>query len=434
MTPDTQAKAMTDDMVLISVDDHVLEPATMFDGRMPRRFADRAPRVQRGDDGIERWTFEGRVLSAVGENGLMGKPPTQRGREAATFAEMRPSYTDVHERVLDMNAGGVLAALCFPTFVRFCGQVFAEAPDRELGLAALRAYNDWCLDEWCGAYPDRFIPIGLVPLWDPESAATEVRRVAARGCRAITFSENPASLGLPSVHGSHWDPLFAACVDNGAVLCTHVGSSSRITRTANDAHQMVPLVLSQLNSTMAAADWLLSPVFTNFPDLRVCISEGGISWIPAFLERVQHMVTWNGPWAGYDPTFDAAAVFRRNLRVCFVDDRLGIELRDRIGVETIMWESDFPHPDSTWPCSPEHLADALSGCTSAERDAITFANAARTFGFDPFAQRARAASTVGALRAEVPHRDLTTLTPYTGADKSALFSASTRTDDGLVRH
>src|SRR6185503_3783488 len=112
--------------------------------------------------------------------------------------------------------GGVLAALCFPTFVRFCGQIFNETPDRELGLAALGAYNDWYLDEWCGAYPDRFIPPALVPLWDPEAAAADVRRVAARGCRAITFSENPAALGLPSVHGSHWNPLFAACVDNDA--------------------------------------------------------------------------------------------------------------------------------------------------------------------------------------------------------------------------
>jgi hypothetical protein len=196
----------------------------------------------------------------------------------------------------------------------------------------------------------------------------------------------------------------------------------------------VPLVLSQLNSTIAAADWLLSPVFGNFPELRVCISEGGISWIPAFLERVQHMVTWNGPWAGFDPDFDARTVFRRNLRVCFVDDRLGIELRERIGVETIMWESDFPHPDSTWPRSPEHLADALAGCTSAERDAITFANAASTFGFDAFAQRTRAASTVGALRAEVQGRDLTTSTPYMGADKRALFRNPERSDDGLVRH
>ena len=88
-----------------------------------------------------------------------------------------------------------------------------QGPDRDTNLVMIRAYNDWHVDEWCGAYPERFIPCGILPLFDVEAAAVEVHRLAAKGCHAVTFSENPAGLGMPSIHTDAWDPLFAACVD-----------------------------------------------------------------------------------------------------------------------------------------------------------------------------------------------------------------------------
>jgi hypothetical protein len=118
--------------------------------------------------------------------------------------------------------------------------------------------------------------------------------------------------------------------------------------------------------------------------------------------------------------------FRRHFVGCFVDDPLGILLRDRFGVGNIMWESDYPHPDSTWPRSPEHVWQNLAGCDDAEKDAITHANAARVFRFEPFARRSRRQSTAAALRREVAGRDLSTVVPYTGADKAiSLFGRST---------
>ena len=117
-----------------------------------------------------------------------------------------------------MDTNWTQASLCFPNFPRFCGQTFLEASDRELALLCVRAYNDWMVEEWCGASDGRLVPLCLVPLWDPQLAAAEVERNAARGVRAVCFSEIPAYLGLPSIHSGEWDPFFAACEATGTVL------------------------------------------------------------------------------------------------------------------------------------------------------------------------------------------------------------------------
>ena len=123
-----------------------------------------------------------------------------------------------------MNANGVLASLCFPSFPGFCGALWTRTKDKGVSLTMLRAYNDWHIDEWCGAYPGRFIPLALAPLWDPKLMADEIRRVAKKGCHAVTFSENPEKLGLPSLHSEHWDPFWSACCDEGTIVCIHIGS------------------------------------------------------------------------------------------------------------------------------------------------------------------------------------------------------------------
>ena len=212
------------DLILISVDDHVVEPPTMFDEHWPKKYADRIPRCRRGRR--RRRHLGVRRASArpnVGLNAVAGCPPDEYNLDPTEYTQMRPGCFDVHERVRDMSAAGVLAGLNFPTFPHFCGQFFGRIDDKDVALAAVRAYNDWHIDEWAGAYPDRFIPLSIPPLWDPPAMADEIRRVAAKGCHAVTFSENPSKLGLPSYHTEHWDPFFAACVDAGSPsVCTSV--------------------------------------------------------------------------------------------------------------------------------------------------------------------------------------------------------------------
>ena len=146
---------------------------------------------------------------------MAGRPPEEYGIEPTSFDEIRPGCYDIHERVKDMDANGVLGSLCFPSFPQFCGQLFARTADKDVALAMVQAYNDWHIDEWCGAYPGRFIPCPLPPIWDPEVMAAEVRRIAAKGAHAVTFSENPSKLGWPSFHSDHWDPFWKAVQRRG---------------------------------------------------------------------------------------------------------------------------------------------------------------------------------------------------------------------------
>ena len=182
----------------------------------------------RQEDGSDVWVFNGTVIPNIGLNAVAGRPKEEYGVEPTAFDEMRPGCYDVHERIKDMNAGGVLASMNFPSFPGFSARLFAAAADKELALAVVRAYNDWHIDEWCGAYPGRFIPMALPVLWDPDLAAAEVRRVAAKGCRSMTFTESPFGLGFPSLHDPAWDPLWTALCDEGVVLSIHLGSSGSL--------------------------------------------------------------------------------------------------------------------------------------------------------------------------------------------------------------
>ena len=200
------------DMILVSVDDHLVEPPNLFEGRLPTKFANQAPKVISNDKGDDVWTFNGSVIPNIGLNAVAGRPKEEYGIDPTAFDEMRPGCYDIHERVKDMNAGGVLGSMCFPSFPGFAGRLFATADDKDLALAVTRAYNDWHIDEWCGSYPGRFIPMALPIIWDADLCAEEVRRVAAKGCHSITFTENPSTLGCPSFHSDFWDPLVAGVV------------------------------------------------------------------------------------------------------------------------------------------------------------------------------------------------------------------------------
>jgi hypothetical protein len=143
-----------DDMIMISVDDHVVEPPDVFDGRLAAKYIDRAPQIVRKDDGSDVWVFEGRQMPNIGLNTVAGRPPAEYGVEPTAYSQLRPGCYDVKARVDDMNANGVLGSMCFPSFPAFCGQIFYGAQDKELAIAVLRAYNDWHIDEWCGGAPE----------------------------------------------------------------------------------------------------------------------------------------------------------------------------------------------------------------------------------------------------------------------------------------
>ena len=395
------------DLILVSVDDHLVEPPEIFQGRLPTRFVDAAPRIEHTPDGSDVWIFNGNVIPNIGLNAVAGRPKEEYGVEPTAFDEMRPGCYDVHERIKDMNAGGVLGSMNFPSFPGFSGRLFAACEDKGLALAVVQAYNDWHIEDWCGSYPGRFIPMALPVLWDPELAATEVRRVAAKGCRSITFTENPATLGYPSFHSDHWDPLWRAVVDEGVVISIHLGSSGQLAVTAPDAPVDVMITLQPMNICQAAADLLWSRVIKKFPGIRFALSEGGTGWIPYFLDRLDRTYDMHHLWTGQD--FGGrlpSEVFREHFLTCFIADPVGIQLRQQVGLENIAWECDYPHSDSSWPKAPEEIALVAAAVPDRELSMITYENACRWYSFDPFAHRAKERSTVAALRADAGDHDV----------------------------
>ena len=392
-----------DDMVLISVDDHVVEPPDMFKDHVPAKWADKAPRSERrpmGEGHYDVWVYEGNEVPNIGLNAVAGRPPEEYNFNPTSYDEIRDGCYDVDKRVDDMNLNGVLASMCFPSFPQFCGQLFSRSNDLELGYVMLQAYNDWHIDSWCGAHPGRFIPLSIPPIWNPELMAKEVRRVSDKGCHNVTFSEDPSKLGWSSLHSEDWDPFWKACVDTNTQVCLHIGSSSTMI-DLKDAPIDVMVTLTPLNAMQAASNIIWSPLLKRFPDLKFAMSEGGIGWVPYFMERIDYVYERHHYWTMQDfgdirPSDKAKEVFSW----CFIDDKAGVQDRDLIGVENISWECDYPHSDSTWPQAPEALWKHFDGVPDADIEAMTWKNAARRFQFDPFQHRPREEATVGALRAK----------------------------------
>ncbi|MFN8100370.1 MAG: amidohydrolase family protein [Mycobacterium sp.] len=398
----------TDDMILISVDDHIIEPPDMFKNHLPEKYKNEAPRLVHNPDGSDTWQFRDTVIPNVALNAVAGRPKEEYGLEPQGLDEIRTGCYDVHERVKDMNAGGILASMNFPSFPGFAARLFATE-DVDFSLALVRAYNDWHIDEWCGAYPARFIPMALPVIWDAELCAQEVRRCAEKGVHSLTFTENPAALGYPSFHDEFWKPLWRALCDTGTVMSVHIGSSGKLAITAPDAPLDVMITLQPMNIVQAAADLLWSKPVKDYPDLKIALSEGGTGWIPYFLERADRTYEMHSTWTHQD--FGGklpSEVFREHFLTCFISDPLGIKLRHEIGIDNICWEADYPHSDSMWPGAPEELGAvfAAENVSDDDIDKMTYQNAMRWYSFDPFAHIGREQATVGALRKAAAGHDV----------------------------
>ncbi|HXW34414.1 MAG TPA: amidohydrolase family protein [Acidimicrobiales bacterium] len=368
---------------VISVDDHLIEPPDLFEGRVEARFGDRAPHIVEESDGSQAWLYEDQKYPNVGLNAVAGRTKESWSMDPARFDEMRPGCFDIHARIADMDLNGVWASVCFPSLVAgFCGAVFSKSKDPELGLACLRAWNDWHLDVWAGTYPDRIIALQLPWLRSVELAAEEVRRNAARGFKAVSFPEFPAQLGLPSIFTGEWDPFFAACEETSTVVCLHTGASAWAPLPSpGPPFELLP-TLFPVNALIAAAEWLWSGVPLRFPGLSVAMSEGGIGWVPMLIDRVDYVLEHSA--SGNESTswpsdLAPSEVLKRNFFFCTIDDPSVIELRHRIGIEHIMVESDYPHADSTWPDTQEVLAKSLSSLDDDELRLVAAGNAARLF-------------------------------------------------------
>lgn len=376
---------------LVSVDDHIIEPATVWTDRLPVKYQEAGPHVETDGD-REVWVYEGEPLATMGLNAVAGKQHKDFAMDPVRFSDMIPGCYDPVQRARDLLADGVRGSLCFPTFPRFAGQRFLTASDKDLADLCVKAYNDWMYEEWCASVPGLYIPMMIGQLWDPELMAAEVRRNAARGFRAITFPESTTPFDQPSFHTTHWDPVWRAVTECDMAVCIHIGTSGRSLMSSEDSSYSVAIALGPVNAQITFMDLLLCGIPQRFPDIKFALSEGGIGWVPFALERVDRTWERHRYWADLDDT-PPSEVFRRNFWVCFIDEAVGIETRHHIGLDRIMWECDYPHADTPWPNSQGEVRKALAGLPADEVAAITHGNAEKLFRWD---ERPDVASVLGA--------------------------------------
>jgi predicted TIM-barrel fold metal-dependent hydrolase len=405
VSPNQSASTETPEIPLIvSVDDHVVEPPHLWQKWLPEKLRDRGPRIERHGLGelkfvggtsyqvtfdesgpqADCWVYEDLVVPHKRHVAAVGFERDDMSLSPITYDEMRPGCYDPTERLADMDINWVEASLSFPTFPRFCGQTFLEAKDRELALACVYAYNDWMHEEWCGDSGGRLIPLPIIPLWDADLAAAEVRRNAVRGAHAVCFSEIPPNLGLPSVHTGYWDPFFAACAETQTVVCMHIGSSSKMPATSSDAPAAVQATLSFGNAMGSLADFLFSGVLVRFPELRIAYSEGQIGWIPYILERADDVWLEHRAWGGVRDIVPEppSTYYYRQVYGCFFRDHHGIVSLDAVGEDNTTFETDYPHTDSTWPHTKEVAEKMFTGLDDSVIYKLVRGNAIRMLSLD----------------------------------------------------
>ena len=393
---------------IISVDDHVVEPPDLWTERLPKKYLDRGPRVvrdsakfhfeggvfsyERGvDDGepCDWWLYDDLVYpfpklsAAIGFENLDVTP--------TTFDEIRPGCWIQKDRLADMDANHTDASICFPnTLPRFCGQAFLERADKDLALVCVQAYNDWLIDEWCaGDGYGRLIPLTMIPLWDAELAAAEIRRCADKGSFAITFPENPYPLGLPSIHDKtrFWDPVFQACEDTESTICMHIGSSSSMPTTSPDAPFIVSSTLTFSNAMGSMVDFIFSGTLERFKTLKIAYSEGQVGWMPYVMERADKLAAERVA----DDTFGTTlphppSSYVDRIYGCVFDDEVGLANRDRIGMDQITFEVDYPHADSTFPRTLEVATGICTNAGLSDDEVYKFlrGNAITCYGLERF--------------------------------------------------
>jgi predicted TIM-barrel fold metal-dependent hydrolase len=400
---------------IISVDDHVVEPAHVWQTWLPEKHREKGPRVERKQWGKIRmkkgakyameedpegewgdaWIYEDEVIYVQKKFVAIPKAATD-GEDLSTFDksvmtmtpvtydDMRPGCYDPKERKKDFELNWVDGSLPFPTFPRFCGQTFKEAQDKELALACVEAYNDWMVEEWCDPSIGVNIPLCIIPLWDVELAAKEIQRNAARGVRAVCFSELPTRLDLPSVHTGYWDPMLAACGDTGTTLCMHVGSSSTDPFSSKDAPPGVGSMVAFNNTMASLGDYLFGGIMHRFPKLKLAYSEGQIGWIPYALERADTVWEEHNAWqfSKRKCPEPPSSYYYGRVYGCFTWDQHGVKSLDEVGEHNICFETDYPHTDTTWPNSKQYCEQVLAGLTEQQQYDILRGNAIRMLELD----------------------------------------------------
>ena len=404
-----------DDLVLVSIDDHVVEPPNMFDGRLAAKYVDDAPRVVKDDNGVDRWMYRGNQTGVVGLNAVVSWPKTEWGFDPAGFDEMRPGSYDIHARVRDMDVNGITASMCFPTFAGFSAGHFRHVKD-ETTNAVIRAYNDWHIEDWCGAYPDRFLPLSIVPSWDQAEAdrRDQARRRQGRQGDHVARAPAPRRAAELSRHGSLGPDLRSADRQRAGDVPAHRSGLRRAAaRPRRAGRQPDDHGLPDLDARRPGP--AVGPGVPHVPGAEGRLLRGRHRVDPVLPRPLRPSLHQPGVAARRGPTSAASCRARCSAST---PSPATSPTRRRSGCATRSASTSSPGsattrtPTRSGRTPPRQMLGELNavGATDEEIDKISWQNACRFFDWDPFQKGSRAEHTVGALRARSTDVDMSTTT------------------------
>lgn len=367
----------------ISVDDHAQEHPQVWTERLSKtRWGERVPHLEPQADGTERWVVDGQKSDLPGV-ARVGATVADRTKEPQRWEEVPKIAYVPSERLKTMDVDGVDFSVLYPSVAGVAGEIFGRLTDPELELACVQAYNDWLVEEWASV-SERFIPQCLVPISPIEAAVQEIKRAVAKGHKGVVYPAVPMLIrDVPHINEPAYDPIWATCQDLGVPVCFHAGASKAI---QFPAYQGLPAGLSAameaitrpVSSVLVVANLLFSRILSRFPQLKVVFAETSLAWGAYELELADHQFERQRLYLeGYE--FKPSELFKRQCYLTGWFDRTGIQTRSYIGLENIMWATNFPLATSTWPNSRTVIARCFAGVPEDERRQMLWGNAAKLY-------------------------------------------------------
>jgi uncharacterized protein len=373
---------------IIDADTHVTETPDLWTSRAPAHMRDRVPFVETDSRGVQRWRVgDGRPLASVGMTATAGRGTFKHPPK--NYEGMHPGAYDANARLKYMDQIGIWAMVMYPNVGGFGAQQFLKLNDPELMLTCVQIYNDW-QTEWASADSRRLLPITSIPFWDIDAAVTEVHRCAAKGHKGILFTGEPQYYGKPLLGDPHWNPLWEAAVECDLPISFHIGSGdmqeglakARVNTYGRMAAFTELAVDIFLHNGIQLNDLLMSGVLARHPKIKFVSVESGIGWIPFVLEAMDYQFKGNSVREEH-PEFDLlpSEYFARNVYACYwFEQTAPRRLIDKVGVDNVLFETDFPHPTSLYGEEVHaRIKGGLSDCEESVRRKILWGNSQKLY-------------------------------------------------------
>ena len=370
---------------VISVDDHVQEPPDLWTTCMSKaKWGNRIPQVVSQADGTQRWSFEGQVKAgnALASTGALSK---DRNAEPQAWSEVPEAAYDPQARLRAMDSDHVDYSVLYPTAAGISGETIGAIKDLDLQIECARVYNDWIIDVWAAAGP-RFIPQAILPIGSVDAAVAEARRAVGRGHKGAILPAQPSQTNkaVPHLYQLAWDPLWAALQELGVPICFHAGSAPSVLFDISPAYNAITAaafdnVRQSAGSAALINGITLSGILYRFTKLQVVFPGSAIDYVPFALEALDHQ--WERQLLAKNEGLaqPPSEIFHRQCYVTTWKEKVGLRNRRYIGVERILWESEFPRSTSTYPESARLIANNFADVPSEEREQILCRNAARLY-------------------------------------------------------